>query len=82
MAIQRIWETSLTLTSEGNDFVYVLIGRKVKEVVKKAHPSSIIEFTSVNRAGWHATVIRCGSEAIRKLVTDRRQQALGQAGVQ
>lgn len=35
-----------------------------------AHPSSTIEFTSVSRAGWHVTVIPCGSEGIGKLVTD------------
>lgn len=31
--------------------MYVLVGRKIKEVAKEAHPQSIIEFTNVNRAG-------------------------------
>lgn len=69
------WVNHPSLSSEGNDFVYVLVARKVKEVAKAAHPQSIIEFTNVNRAGWHATVIRCASEAIRKLVTDSRLAA-------
>lgn len=55
--------------------MYVLVGRKIKEVAAAAHPKSIIELTNVNRAGKYATVIRCGSEAIRKLVTDHRLSA-------
>lgn len=55
--------------------VYVLVGRKIKEVAKATHPQLIIEFTNVNIAGWHATVMRTGSEVIRKLVTDNRLSA-------
>ena len=70
-----VWVNHPTLSSEGDDLVYVLVGRKIKEVAKAANPRSIIEFTNVNRAGWHATVIRTGSEVIRKLVTDNRLSA-------
>lgn len=51
------------------------MGRKVKEAARAAFPAASIEFTNVNRAGWHATVIRTASESIRKQVTDSRLSA-------
>lgn len=45
------------------------------EVAKAAHQNAIIVFTRINRAGPHATVIRTGSEIIRKLVTKDRLSA-------
>ena len=47
----------------------------MKEAARAAFPAASIEFTNVNRAGWHATVIRTASEAIRKQVTDSRLSA-------
>lgn len=64
-----------TLSSKANDLVYPFVGRNIKEVAKAANPRSIIEFTNINRVVWHATVIRTGSEVIRKLVTDNRLSA-------
>lgn len=55
--------------------VFALVGRRIKEVARAANPQSILEFTIFSRAGWHATAIRTGSEAMRKLVTDNRLSA-------
>lgn len=70
-----MWVNHPLLSLEGNNLVYVLVGRRVKEAARTAYPESIIEYTNVNRVGWHATVIRTASEAIRKLVTDSRLSA-------
>lgn len=70
-----MWVNHPALSSEGNDLVYALVGRKVKEAARTAFPAASIEFTNVNRAVWHATVIRTASEAIRKQVTESRLSA-------
>ena len=70
-----VWVKLTLLSLEGNNLVYVLVGKRVKEAARTTYPESIIEYTNVNRVGWHATVIRTASEPIRKLVTDSRLSA-------
>lgn len=50
-----VWVNHPTLSSAGDDTLYALVGRKVKDAAKAAHPTVIIVFTRVNRTGPHAT---------------------------